>query len=263
MLEGGDHFRTLRDIRGLLRFQQSMGIAAYPLNDGIRRFFAVADGVSLKARSAGDSGVGAKTRQERPRADQGGAASTILAVLRQEIEQCSLCRLAECRKGTSQGRGIPGSSLMVVGDWSAQENEPDPAILFGAEEDVMLWKMMEAIALQPEEVYVTNLLKCCPGGTADDGCRESCFSYLIREIAAVKPRLICAMGDFAVRMLAGTAEPLFRVRGRFVEYRLQGAGAIPVMPTFHPRYLIRNPEMKMATWKDLQAIRRRLDQQKS
>ena len=87
----------------------------------------------------------------------------------------------------------------------SEEQGGNPEILFGPDEDIMLWKMMEAIALRPEEVYVTNILKCCPGvgQVADQECRESCFSYLVREIVAVRPQLICAMGDLAVRMLVG------------------------------------------------------------
>ena len=186
----------------------------------------------------------------------------LLSVLQKEVGQCTLCRLASGRQGTVPGRGSAGSDLMVVGDWSAREQGGDPEILFGPDEDIMLWKMMEAIGLVPDNVYVTNILKCCPGAgqVPDQECLESCFSYLVREIGAVRPRLICAMGDLAVRMLVGSQETLFRLRGRFAIYQYQATDPIPVMPTFHPRYLLHNPEMKKATWKDLQAIRRRLDQ---
>lgn len=250
---------TLRDLHGLLQFQRGMGIGEYPLTEDVRHFLSVTDTAPRENVSAGSV-----TRSARPpsRTDEGYSASAVLAALRQEIGQCTLCPLAPGRLGTVPGLGSAGSSLMVVGDWSFQEQGCDPAILFGPEEDAMLWKMMEAIALPPEEVYVTNILKCCPAAGKDTGqeCRESCFSYLAREIGAVRPRLICAMGDLAVRMLVGSTEPLFRLRGRFAVYRYQSADGIAVMPTFHPRYLGANPEMKKATWMDLQAIRRRLDQ---
>jgi len=246
---------TLQDLRQQLRFQQALGIADYPLNEDVRRFLEFT-GVSarIRPRSAGP------LPPSGPEELMTGPA--VLAALQQEIGQCTLCRLAPGRQGTVPGQGPAGSQLMVVGDWSSQEQVCNPEILFGPDEDSMLWRMMEAIALRPEEVYVTNILKCCPGAgqIPDQECQESCFSYLVREIGAVRPRLICAMGDLAVRMLVDNLEPLVRLRGRFAMYSFQSMDAIPIMPTFHPRYLLANPEMKKAAWKDLQAIRGRLDQ---
>jgi len=148
---------------------------------------------------------------------------------------------------------------MVVGDWSAQDDGFTGEILFGPEEDLMLGKMMEAIGLKPEEVYVTNCIKCCPAGgrEPDSACATACFSFVCREIAALGPPVICAMGDLAAGMLTGRKEPLIRLRGRFTGCR--HASSTVVMPTFHPRLLLRNPEMKKAVWSDLQAIRRRLE----
>ena len=110
---------------------------------------------------------------------------------------------------------------MVVGDWSLQTDGFTPEIVFGRDEDEMLWKMMAAINLQPDEVYVTNCLKCCPKepGIIDKQCEESCFSYLAREIAAINPTMICAMGEAAVRSIMGRKEPLARLRGKFGSYR--------------------------------------------
>lgn len=125
----------------------------------------------------------------------------------------------------------------------------------------MLWKMITAMEPQVEQVYVTNSLKCCPvdAGIIDAKCEESCFSFLAREIAAVKPRIICAMGEMPVRVLMGRKEPLSRLRGRFGNYRYQSGQGVMVMPTFHPRFLLQHQEMKKATWNDLLAIKKRLD----
>lgn len=259
--DGEGPFSALQDLGQLLRFQQALGITEYPLNEDVQRFLHYTAAPSRKLIQTGArSAAGSPAPLDRAAEELSGTA--ILGELSREAAQCTLCRLAASRLGTVPGRGPSRSRLMVVGDWSAQAQGCNPGILFGPDEDSMLWKMMEAIALRPEEVYVTNILKCCPGPghAADQECRESCLSYLVREIGAVRPRLICAMGDFAVKMLTGSTEPLFRLRGHFVLYRYQSADAIPVMPTFHPRYLLANPEMKKATWKDLQAIRRRLDQ---
>lgn len=251
-------FGILQDLRQQLRFQQALGITEFPLNEDVRRFLKFT-GIPAEKSVPARTGTHRSSPLSGPEETVSGPA--LLAVLRKEVGQCTLCRLAAGRQGTVPGRGSAGSDLMVVGDWSSQEEGGNPEILFGTDEDIMLGKMMEAIALGPENVYVTNILKCCPGAgqAPDQECLESCFSYLVREIGAVRPRLICAMGDLAVRMLVGSQETLFRLRGRFAIYRYQAADPIPVMPTFHPRYLLANPEMKKATWKDLQTIRRRLD----
>lgn len=262
--DGDGPVSVLQDLRQLLRFQHALGIREYPLNEDVQRFLKCADAPSRKGVPTSTRTV-AVSPAPLVRVAEGLSGDAILAALQQEARQCTLCSLAENRLGTVvPGRGLSHSRLMVVGDWSSQAQVCDPAILLGADEDIMLWKMMEAIALRPEDVYVTNILKCCPGAgqIPDPECRESCFSYLVREIGAVRPRLICAMGDLAVRMLVGSTEPLFRLRGRFALYRYQSANAIPVMPTFHPRYLLANPEMKKATWKDLLAIRQRLEKLK-
>jgi DNA polymerase len=254
-------FGMLLDLRQQLCFQQAVGITEFPLNEDVRRFLKCT-GIPGEKKAPAGAGTGTRGSSPLSRPVETMSGPAVLSVLRKEVGQCTLCRLASGRQGTVPGRGPAGSDLMVVGDWSARAQGGNPEIMFGPEEDIMLWKMMEAIGLGPENVYVTNILKCCPGvdQVSDQECQESCFSYLVREIEAVRPRLICAMGDLAVRMLVGSQETLFRLRGRFALYRYQEAEPIPVMPTFHPRYLLHNPEMKKATWKDLQGIRRRLDQ---
>jgi DNA polymerase len=151
---------------------------------------------------------------------------------------------------------------MVVGDWPVAGQGSTPSLLMGPEEDVMLEKMMAAIGLSPEQYCVTNVLKCCPaaGQEVAPAWGQTCASFLQREIGIIRPAIICAMGEIAARALLGGAEPLLRLRGRFTPCRYQDDPPIPVMPTFHPRFLLANPEMKMAAWKDLQAVQRRLAQ---
>lgn len=129
----------------------------------------------------------------------------------------------------------------------------------------MLWKMMQAIKLSQGEVYVTNLIKCriAGAGKPDSAMAASCFSYLTREIVSLRPRIICAMGDMAAQHLLGRTEPLVRLRGAFHSYRYAEDGELPVIVTFHPRFLLANAEMKKAAWQDLQQIQRRLASSKS
>lgn len=255
--EGQDQapeYSELYHIRSLMRFHRALGIDTYPRNADLDRFMA-----------QGRSEVGAvpKSKQRSGHADPAAPAedgSALLEGLQQEIFSCTNCRLAANRLGSIPGQGEAGCRLMVVGDWSAQVGPFRDSVLFGPDEDLMLWKMMAAIGLGPDEVYVSNCIKCCPGtgSPPDSECMQSCFSFLSREITAVRPAVIFAMGEVAARMLTGSREMLVRLRGKLAAYRYDPSVPARVMPTFHPRFLLHNPEMKKATWKDLQAVKHRL-----
>jgi DNA polymerase len=171
--------------------------------------------------------------------------------------------LSAARQGVVPGFGRSGALLLVVGDYSWQQEPFSATVCFGEAEDPMLWNMMRAIGLTPAEVYVTNAVKCCPlsGEVPTDDCLRSCRAHLIREIERVQPRVVCAMGDLAARTLLGGEEPVLRLRGRFHTLRASGDGSepLPLMVTLHPRFLLKNAEMKKAAWQDLQMIQRLLD----
>lgn len=240
--------KVLGALRDTLRFHEAMGIDHYPDNENLQRFLKPVD----KPSTGFD-------RQHGTISDD-RAASQGIENLADEVNACTICQLSKESHGRVHGKGKVGSRLMIVGDWSSQSGPFSPGTLFGNDEDVMLWKMIVAIELQTDQVYVTNSLKCCPENSEsiDAKCEESCFSYLAREIAAVTPHVICAMGEMAVRVLMGTKEPLARLRGRFGSYRYQSGETVMVMPTFHPRFLLQHQDMKKATWNDLLAIKRLL-----
>jgi DNA polymerase len=139
-------------------------------------------------------------------------------------------------------------------------------VIWDQNEDEMLWKMMAAIGLGRDDVYVTNAVKCGqqielrPGSEAE----RRCLVWLEQELRAVQPKVICAMGDIAANALLGRTKPapVARLRGKFYRCPWPGITA-PVMPPYHPGCLLMQPElvqieMKRATWKDLQAIQRKL-----
>lgn len=241
-----------RQVRNLLRFHQQMGIENYPSTAGLRNFLEKQPKPFAFHRPVQQPEAPAPLRRQ-PDAD----APSLDAVNR-EIVDCTQCRLADQRQGQILGRGGERPKLLVVGDWSGQDVFSDE-ILFGCDEDVMLWKMMEAIGLAADDVYVTNVIKCCPlDASPDMACASRCFAHLSREVAALKPRLILAMGEVAAGQLLATRAPLVRLRGRFHTYRYPDSAPAKVMPTFHPRFLLANPEMKKMVWMDLQMIQRQL-----
>jgi len=235
-------------VRDLLRFHQSMGIEAYPESEGLTNFLQKKFQPPLpRARNKIEAPTGATPQPAFPS----------FKAIKQEIIDCKACMLAEKRHGQVVGAGAKSPKLMVVGDWSRQNGSFSEDFFFGPEEDVMLWRMMEAIGLTRDEVYVTNVIKCCPAGVIPEPtCAGLCFAHLSREIAALKPGIVMAMGEMATALLLGISTPLVRLRGRFHPYRYQDSAPARVMPTFHPRFLLANPEMKKMVWQDLQTVQR-------
>ena len=124
----------------------------------------------------------------------------------------------------------------------------------------MLQRMMTAIKLPWENVFVTNVIKCGVRSEEQPQAEhiDACSSYLLRQIRAVSPELICSMGVVATKSLLRLPQSLSQLRGRFHPFRVGDDCEIPLLPTYHPGYLLQNPEMKKATWHDLQLLEKRL-----
>lgn len=251
------------DIRTSLLLHQQLGIERYPLIPGLQQAparKAEKPGIAETFKRAQRS-ITPSPKKKSPPIDTATTANQ-LAGLHRDIEACRLCTLATTRQGQVLGAGTVASRLLIIGDSSRQKTEFTAITLFGDAEDAMLWNMMRAIGLAPEDVYVTNTIKCCPHAPHQPE-KESelrCLAYLHREIELVRPQVICAMGETAVRAILGSKEPVARLRGKFHHYRYGGeAGSrIPVMVTFHPRSLLECTDLKKATWHDLQMIQRQL-----
>ena len=150
----------------------------------------------------------------------------------------------------------------MVGEWPIVSGEAadDPAPLFGKEEDLMLERIKGALGLSPQQVYVTSVIKCgVPSGVRPSPEQaKTCASYLRRQVEALAPETICAMGTFAAQVLTGIERPLSMLRGRIFPCRLTDKREISVVSTYHPTFLLQNPDMKHAAWQDLQVIMKRL-----
>ncbi len=256
-----NQLKILYDIRGVVRMHRLLGICGYQKTPGLKKFLQPAN--TPKSTGA----VIKKYSRKKPDLQKKSApisarqTTTELNHLREEISGCSRCSLSQQRQGIVTGSGNAGSRLMVIGDWSFQEEGNfEDTRLFGIGEDEMFWKMMTAINMTVKDIYLTNCLKCCPDTdiTTNIENEQTCFPYLKREISALKPMVICCMGEMATRLLLGKNDPLVRLRGRFHAYRDESGGHGVVMPTFHPRFLLQHPEMKRAVWLDLQMIQQRL-----
>ena len=173
--------------------------------------------------------------------------------LREAVAACTACRLCEGRRQTVFGVGNEAAHWMVVGE-APGEQEDLQGKPFVGKSGQLLDNMLRAIALTrapaapAQQVYIANAIKCRPPGNRNPEPDElaHCEAFLIRQVQLVQPKIILAMGRFAVHSLLRSTEPIGRLRGRVHHYQ-----GVPLIVTYHPAYLLRNPEDKAKAWDDL------------
>jgi len=177
-----------------------------------------------------------------------------LRELEKEVLSCHRCPLAETRANCVFGEGSPDADLMFIGEAPGAE-EDRQARPFVGRAGQLLTKIIEAIGLKREDVFIGNILKCRPPGNRNPLPSEiaSCSSYLIRQIEFIKPKVICALGKFAAQTLLNNETSISRLRGRFYDYH-----GIKLMPTYHPAYLLRNSRGKKDVWQDMKLVAKEL-----
>ena len=178
-----------------------------------------------------------------------------LATVRAEIGDCVRCKLhALGRRQIVFGVGNPDADLMFVGE-APGADEDIQGIPFVGRAGQLLTKIIEAINLSRNDVYIANVIKCRPPGNRNPEQDEvdTCEPFLFQQIDVIKPKVIVALGTFAARALLRTLDPISRLRGRVYDYR--GAKLIP---TFHPAFLLRNPASKREVWEDMKLVRKLL-----
>jgi DNA polymerase len=178
-----------------------------------------------------------------------------LAALRADIGDCTRCKLHTLgRTQVVFGVGNPNADLMFVGE-APGADEDVQGIPFVGRAGQLLTKIIEAIGMTREDVYIANVIKCRPpqNRNPEPDEVETCEPFLFRQIDIIRPKVIVALGKFGAQTLLRTLDPISRLRGRVFEYR--GAKLIP---TFHPAYLLRNPSSKREVWEDMKLVRRLL-----
>ncbi len=179
-----------------------------------------------------------------------------LDMIRVDLGDCQRCQLAQGRTKLVFGQGNPAADLMFVGEAPGRDEDLQGQAFVGRAGQ-LLTKIIEAIGLSREDVFIANILKCRPPGNRDPEAEEvtTCSPFLFRQIESIQPRVIVALGAYAARTLLDTERPISKLRGRFHEYR----GRL-LMPTYHPAYLLRNPQAKRPVWEDMQLVRDLLNQ---
>jgi uracil-DNA glycosylase len=175
-----------------------------------------------------------------------------LTAIRDDIGDCTRCKLhALGRQQIVYGVGNAKADLMFVGE-APGADEDIQGIPFVGRAGQLLTRIIEAIGLKRDDVYIANVIKCRPPGNRnpDPDEVETCEGFLFRQIDSIQPKVIVALGTFAAKALLKTQDPISRLRGRVYEYR--GARLVP---TFHPAFLLRSPERKRDVWEDMKKVR--------
>ena len=213
-------------VQDYVRYLQRLGITELPLH-----------------RSAAVASMASSSRQT-------------LDQLKASVQDCTRCALHTGRTQVVFGVGDPEADLVFVGEAPGRDEDHQGEPFVG-KAGQLLTRIIEAINLRRDQVYLLNVVKCRPPNNRNPHPDElaACRPILQAQLECLKPRVICALGAFAAQALLQTDERISRLRGRF-----HMLGTISVRPTYHPAYLLRNPQEKRAVWEDMQAIQRLLAQ---
>ena len=225
--------------------------------DAAAEAVAAVDELVAAARHAGAAppeGSGSQEGGAEEGAEEAAARAAALGAMAEVVAACRRCRLCEGRQKTVFGSGDPNADLMFIGEGPGAE-EDRQGLPFVGRAGELLTRIIEAIGMTRDQVYIANIVKCRPPGNRDPQPDEvaACRSYLERQVALVRPRLLVALGRIAAQTLLGNDLPIGRMRGQWFEVL-----GVPLMVTYHPAALLRNPALKRPTWEDMQQVRDRL-----
>jgi uracil-DNA glycosylase family 4 len=178
-----------------------------------------------------------------------------LGELRAVLGDCRRCKLCDQRTNIVFGVGNPDAELMFVGEGPGEDEDREGVPFVGRAGRLLTDIIEKGMGMKRDQVYIANVIKCRPPGNRNPEPDEiaACEQFLARQVDLVAPRVIVTLGKFASHVLLRTATPITRMRGTWHTY-----GEIPVMPTFHPAYLLRTPSGKREVWEDVKAVLARL-----
>lgn len=173
-----------------------------------------------------------------------------LEEIRRELGDCKRCKLHRIRRTLVFGEGKEKARLMLIGEGPGYDEDVQGRPFVGRAGQ-LLTKILQSIGLQREEVSIANIIKCRPPQNRNPEPDEiqSCYPFLMKQIQAIQPRIICALGTFAAHTLLQTDAKITSLRGRIFDL-----AGIQVFPTYHPAFLLRNPERKREVWEDMKRI---------
>jgi len=231
-----------REIADHLRFYAELGVAGLSRDPQWRS----------RATPSADASTSALEHPSTPAPEHPSTLESLDDIKTEIGPACTRCKL--CSLGRSQivfGTGHPKARLMFVGEAPGEE-EDERGEPFVGRSGQLLTKIIEAIGLSREQVYIANVIKCRPPNNRNPEPDEvaACEPFLFRQIDVINPAVIVPLGKFAAQCLLKTTDPITRLRGRRFNYR-----GTTLIPTFHPAYLLRNPSAKREVWDDMKLVR--------
>ena len=184
------------------------------------------------------------------RADAMGPRQETLAEVRADLGECKRCRLHTTRRHIVYGEGSPSARVVIVGEGPGEDEDVQGRPFVGAA-GRLLDAIIAAAGWGRQELYICNVIKCRPPRNRDpqEDETDACGAFLKRQIRAIRPRAILAVGNVAARFLLAADTPISGLRGRVHDFE-----GIPVVPTYHPAYLLRNPVQKRRVWQDIEML---------
>lgn len=178
--------------------------------------------------------------------------STALEEFYSIIHNCKKCKFGETRNNFVFGTGNPRAEIMLIGEAPGADEDIQGEPFVGRAGQ-LLTKILDAINLKRDDVYIANVVKCRPPGnkTPTEDEYKDCLPYLIKQIELIKPKFILTLGAVPLKALAGGSYQITKVRGKILEFN-----GIKLIPTFHPAYLLRNPSAKKEVWEDVQLLQK-------
>jgi DNA polymerase len=182
--------------------------------------------------------------------------SGTLASVREELGECTRCKLSKGRNAIVFGEGNPEARLVFIGEGPGQEEDQQGRPFVGAAGQLLTDIIVKGMQLKREDVYICNIVKCRPPGNRNPEPDEieACEPFLIKQLQAIRPQCIVALGNVAVKTLLKTKAGITSLRGTWQTYQ-----GIPLMPTFHPAYLLRTPGDKKLVWEDIKKVMAELE----
>jgi DNA polymerase len=241
--------QTKRALADRVAYYRELGIHDFYRRDAVES--AASDDPSL----AGDRSLDLEMPESRMHYEQLQDPFRVLQSIREDLGDCTRCKLhKQGRKQIVFGVGNPHAELMFIGEGpGADEDEQGEPFVGRAGQ--LLNNMISAMGIKREDVYIANVVKCRPPGNRTpepDEC-ATCSPFLLRQIDAIQPKVLVALGAVAARTLTGVNEPMIRMRGKWWDFR-----GTKLAVTYHPAYLLRDPRQKAEAWKDLQMVMKEL-----
>lgn len=234
----------LADLRAHVEYQKALGVRMLEIPSDVRY---------EPARTAEKTGnlSPASVTQSGPLS----SGSATLPAVREEMGDCARCKLHRGRKTIVFGEGDPHASLLFIGEGPGAEEDEQGRPFVGAAGQLLTDIIVKGMGLRREDVYICNIVKCRPpeNRNPEPDEIEACEPFLLKQVLAIKPKVIVGLGNVACKTLLKTTEGITMLRGKWKTYH-----GIPLMPTFHPAYLLRNPRDKALVWRDIKLVMARL-----